>query len=280
MSFRLGLLAALGLSVAAQAAPPSTAPVAGIRDHSPSVHALVNARLVLEPGKVVEKGTIVLRDGVIEAVGADVKPPADARIWNAAGKTVYAAFLDAFTEAEIEAASLQKGSPHWNRTVTPQLSVAEFIPADGETQKQFRSQGFAARLVAPRAGIIKGRSAIISTGERESRLVVRPEVALHVRLTLPYSHDRQEYPTSPMGAVALARQTFYDADWYTLANKAADANAQLERPERNDALAALAKFQADRGLAIFDCNNEQFIFRAERFIREFGLKAAFRGSGR
>lgn len=274
------MLAALGLSLVAQAAPPSTAPVAGIRDHSPNVHALIDARLVLEPGKVVEKGTIVLRDGVIEAAGADIKPPADARIWNAAGKTIYAGFVEPFSEAEIDAASLQKGSPHWNRTITPQLSVADFIPTDGETHKQFRSQGFAARLVAPRAGIIKGMSAIIGTGDGGARLVVKPEAALHVRLTLPYSHDRQDYPASPMGAVALARQTFYDAQWYAQANKAAEANAQLERPERSDALAALAKFQADGGLTIFDCNNEQFIFRAEQFIREFGLRAAFRGSGR
>lgn len=276
----LTLLCATSALIVA-AAPPSTAPIAGIRDHTPNVHALTGARLVLEPGKVIEKGTIVLRDGVIEAAGADIKPPADARIWDATGKTIYAGFIDAFTEANIDAAALQKGSPHWNKLVTPQLSVANALALDADAHKQFRSQGIAARLVAPRNGILKGSSALLGTGDGPApQQLIRQDAALHIRLTLPFAHDRQEYPTSPMGAVALARQAFYDAHWYTQANRAADANPQLERPEANDALAALAEFQSGRGLAIFDCNNEQFIFRAEQFIREFGLRAAFRGSGR
>ncbi|NIM61791.1 MAG: hypothetical protein GTO30_09090, partial [Acidobacteria bacterium] len=44
-------------------------------------HALVDVRIVASPGNVIESGTIVLRDGVIEAVGAGVAAPAGARIW-------------------------------------------------------------------------------------------------------------------------------------------------------------------------------------------------------
>ena len=70
------------------AAPPNTRPVAGLRDNTPKVHALTGARIVVAPGRIVEKGTVVVRDGVIEAVG-DVNPPADARIWDLEGKTIY-----------------------------------------------------------------------------------------------------------------------------------------------------------------------------------------------
>ena len=52
-----------------------TGPVKGIRENTPKVHALVNARIVQKPGTVIEKGTIVIRDGVIEAVGAEVNIP-------------------------------------------------------------------------------------------------------------------------------------------------------------------------------------------------------------
>src|SRR5262245_64383084 len=68
------------------AAPPGTPPVVGIAQNTPAIHALVGARIIPEPGRAIEKGAIVVRDGVIEAVGADVKPPADARIVDLAGK--------------------------------------------------------------------------------------------------------------------------------------------------------------------------------------------------
>src|SRR5689334_6387093 len=58
------------------------------------VHALVGARVVVAPGRVLPRATIVVRDGVIEAVGADLQPPGDARIWDAGGRTVYAGFLE------------------------------------------------------------------------------------------------------------------------------------------------------------------------------------------
>ena len=61
------------------AAPPGSTPVIGLAQNTPAVYALVNARIVPEPGRVIEKGTIVVRNGAIEAVGADVRPPADAR---------------------------------------------------------------------------------------------------------------------------------------------------------------------------------------------------------
>jgi len=68
--------------------------VEGLRDNTPRWHAITGARLVLAPGKVIEKGTLVMRDGVIVAVGADVAIPAGARIWKRDGHTLYAGFVD------------------------------------------------------------------------------------------------------------------------------------------------------------------------------------------
>ena len=56
-------------------------PAAPARAEAPRVHALTGVRIVVAPGRVVESGTVVIRDGVITAAGADVEVPADARIW-------------------------------------------------------------------------------------------------------------------------------------------------------------------------------------------------------
>src|SRR5215471_17658690 len=63
---------------------------------TPRVHAIVGARIVTGPGQVIENGTVVMRDGVITAVGANVPVPADARVWEGDSLTVYAGLIDAF----------------------------------------------------------------------------------------------------------------------------------------------------------------------------------------
>ncbi|MDZ7292972.1 MAG: hypothetical protein ONB44_20880 [candidate division KSB1 bacterium] len=47
-----------------------TTPTEGLRENTPKVHALINAKIVIAPGQVIEKGTVVIRDGLIEATGA------------------------------------------------------------------------------------------------------------------------------------------------------------------------------------------------------------------
>src|SRR4051812_45138506 len=97
-----GLATLAGLaSYQGAAAPPATAPVEGLKQNTPAIFALTNVRIVPEPGKVIEKGTIVVRDGVIESVGAEIKPPADARVLDLEGMTAYAGLIDAYGEITV-----------------------------------------------------------------------------------------------------------------------------------------------------------------------------------
>ena len=58
-------------------------------------YAITNARIVTVSGPVIERGTIVIRDGLIAAVGASVSAPPDARLIDGAGLTVYPGIIDA-----------------------------------------------------------------------------------------------------------------------------------------------------------------------------------------
>lgn len=267
------------VAASAIAAPPSTRPVEGLRDHTPAVHALINARIVTAPGRSLENGVLVIRNGVIEAVGAKIEIPADARVWDLNGKVLYPGLIDAFTEVALDASLTKNGSPHWNDLITPQLQVARHISGNTELDKTLRSQGITLRLVAPARGVLKGVSAVVTTADVASPQIVNPSVALHAELTVPPGRDRKSYPNSPMGAVALARQTMYDARWYRDAWTAHRGNPATPRPERNDALEALAPFVFDNGLVIIEANDEQYFLRADRFAREFGLNLAVCGSG-
>jgi N-acetylglucosamine-6-phosphate deacetylase len=83
-----------------------------------------------------------------------------------------------------------------------------------------------------------------------------------------------------MGAVALARQAFLDAQWYRSAWQAAENLSSLPRPEHNQALEALVQCIDSKSDFVIDTFNEQSSLRADQFAREFGLKVILRGSGR
>lgn len=302
------LLASSAPPVRAQ--PPTTAQPDGLRRNTPAVHALVNARLVLSPGRTIEKGTVVVRDGVIVAVGAagDTAAPADARVWDLSDRTVYPGLIDAYSELADSPArgggeagqggrgggggqemlrpastvnSIAGGATYWTPRVASQFGAGQHYRPDAEANKKLRTQGVVARLVAPPRQIIKGTSAAVSTGDGDStRAVLRPAVAMHLQL-LPTGGPGTEraYPVSPMGAVALVRQAMYDAQWYAKARAAWEADRSLPRPERNDALEALQPVVDGTLPLMIDAPDQQYVLRADEVAKEFKVDALVRGSG-
>ena len=68
----------------------------GFRPRPIGVHALVGGKVVVKPGETLDGATIIIRDGLIEAVGKDLSPPADARVWDMKGLTIYAGFIEPY----------------------------------------------------------------------------------------------------------------------------------------------------------------------------------------
>ncbi|HXT61017.1 MAG TPA: amidohydrolase family protein [Pirellulales bacterium] len=267
---------------ASLAAAPRTAPTAGLRENTPSTHAFVGGKLVIAPGKVIDDGTLLIRDGIIVAAGADLAVPSEARVWDCRGKTVYPGLIDAFGELSAEASKLglsdKHGAGYWNSKVVPQVDADGRYGSDEELNKKLRSQGIASRLVAPSAGIIKGTSALVAAGDRPgAQSILKPRVAMHLMLTPSRGDDA--YPKSPMGATALVRQALYDARWYGEAWRAYDKQPGLERPERNEALAALQNVVSGKTPVVVRTLDELYCLRAGRLAREFELDCILEGSG-
>jgi imidazolonepropionase-like amidohydrolase len=261
------------------AAQEDLRPAEGLRDKTPRVYALRGARIVAGPDELIDSGVVIVRDRFIEAVGKEIPIPPDAVVLDMAGKTIYPGFLDAYSEQAVTWSNDQ-GAPYWNAEIRPQLSVARLYRPETATDEARRRQGITARLVAPADGVLKGRSAVVSTGGWSGpRALLRADVALHARLTIPFGRGERGYPNSPMGAVALARQAMYDAQWYHAARDAAVRDRSNARPELNDALEVLTEYLHEGGLVIFDAPNELFCLRAAAFAREFSLRYALRGSG-
>lgn len=264
-------------STVASAAEPQTAPVAGLRKNTPSYHALTGGKIVVAPGKVIEKGTVVFRDGVITAVGPDVEPPSAAVRWDMTGKTIYAGFIDAFAEQPLT--TERPTDAGWNSSVRPERRLDDSYSPAPDAIKKLRSQGVALRVVAPKEGIVKGTGLVATTAEGQvSAAIVRPQSSLHWQLT-PDSNSDERYPNSPMGAIALLRQTLLDAQWYARAWTAHRDGQNVPRPETNESLAALNDLLARKLPIVVHAGDWMYFLRADALGREFDLPIVVLGSG-
>src|SRR5437764_14099187 len=284
----------------------TTVPKQGIRENDPRVHALTNARIVAAPGKTIEKGTVLIRNGIIVEVGSDVKVPAEARFWDLSEKTIYPGFIDAYSRLDLPDTlkpepprsdldpddpnakpkeiprESAKGTRSWNPRVTPERRAADYLNLDKKATKALRDLGFASALIVPGRGVFHGSSALINLQEADvDTMVVAPVVAQHIG----FDFDREGrdgdrgYPNSLMGSIALIRQSFLDASWYQAAQDAYRKNpSATERPETNASLAALAE-QMQRNPAVFEVEDELDLLRALRIADEFKLKPILFGNG-
>jgi len=170
-----GRLRAPALALAA-AAIAAIAGSGDVRADRPRIYALTGGKIVVSPGHVIESGTVVLRDGIIEAVGADVKAPDDAVVVDAKGKTLHAGFIDACSDIGLKspegAAAPQAGPPRAARAETPagaghpisrvhpeKRALDQLAPTDTDLERQ-RGFGFTAALAVPNEGIFRGTSAL------------------------------------------------------------------------------------------------------------------------
>lgn len=301
----------LGVSLAAcllagAASQPLTPPPNSPRRADPTWHALRNVTLIPEPGVTMHAATVVFRDGVITAVlpgeaGPDgvvgteddvaAPLPLGPRVWDGTGLHVYAGFIDPFVEVDAPRPDAADPGAHWNARVSPQRSALAGPGLDERSRESLRRLGFAAAAIAPRGGIFRGESAVVSLARLpESAAEAKPTVyraGAYQTVGFDLSGDSgggwPGYPNSMMGAIALVRQTLLDADWQAEARAAGaevppnalDALARRHRAEPG----AKAGEVASAPVLFFSVDDELDALRAVRILREFGRRGGLIGSG-
>src|SRR5688572_4596944 len=260
-------------------------------------YAITNARIVPVSGPAIERGTVVIRDGLIAAVGANVSIPADARVIDGNGLTVYPGLFDSNTSLGMpqpspspaatpggggfggqrpQAAILTALNSSQPAGLQPEVLAEDFIKPGGDQIEAARQMGITTALSAPRQGIWMGQSALINlAGATTQEMIVRSPVALHVGFTPLRSGV---YPSSLMGVFAVLRQMMLDAGRYREAQQAyARSPRGMKRPDQDRALAALLPVLEGSLPVIMYADNEREISRALDLAEEFKLKAIIAG---
>lgn len=263
---------------------------------TPRVHAIVGARIVISPGQVIPHGTIVMRDGIITAVGANVTVPPDARIWPGDSLTVYPGLIDAFVmpnepqgggamgaggpgrrQGPAQPADAPRGAAHELAVVRPETRMIETLPLPADQIQALRAAGFATAQVAPRRGILRGTSAVIGLGDGTPNANLLTADASQVIALEP---SPTGYPGSLMGAIAVTRQALMDARWYHDAQSAyAKSPKGKARPEENLSWAALEPVVTRQQTALFVADEMLEVLRSAAIAREAGITAQVVGAG-
>jgi hypothetical protein len=230
-------------------------PLEGLRENTPRVHALAGATVIPAPGKSIANGTIVLRDGLIEGVGgAGIEVPADARVWDVSGKTIYAGFIEPWAEIEVKDAE-GKLARHWNPKIRPERFAAQSLDGFSDDKaKSLRGLGFTTAQLVPKSGIFRGSTCLISLrdGSAGDRVLLR-----RVAQCAAFEHGGGGYPGSLMGSIALVRQTVLDARWQRDALAKYQENPKgLERPVANESLSALRPILDGKQRVLFRTRDE------------------------
>ena len=157
----------------------------------PEVYALRGATIVSNTAPPLENGVLVVRNGIIAAIGGSETPiPADAEVIDASGHTVYPGFIDAFASLGMPAqandpayASYERGNTHPNAQIRPERQATVLMQPDSAQLARWRRAGFVAAHIAPPHGIMSGQSAVISTGTgTPAELVIVPQIGVVLNL--------------------------------------------------------------------------------------------------
>jgi imidazolonepropionase-like amidohydrolase len=273
--------AMLGMTTVLAATPQQVPPSDDIRTPDLRRDAIVGATVTTRPGESIENATILLRDGLIEAIGETIEIPAGYRVHDASGLRIYPGFIDASVErsagTELERARRGAGA-HWNERIVPQVSMRQAPGLDAGGRTALREQGFGIAQVLPDTGILRGRAAIVLLGEADDDDRLLGD-GMHVAAfeTGGWSGG---YPSSQMGAIALMRQTFEEAIWHAAAKAMHVTHPDaVEMPEQADALDALAPVVAGEVSIAFHTGDELEALRAASIAAEAKVPAVILGSG-
>ncbi|HZN10485.1 MAG TPA: amidohydrolase family protein, partial [Blastocatellia bacterium] len=280
-------------SVLAWACAAALAVGAWARAFDGEVVAIRGGTVVTVTGATIPNGVVVIRDGLIAAVGANAPVPADARVIDATGMMVYPGLFDAYTslglpaptpppglqaggggrQAQVALLAAEAGAPSG---LEPEVSAAAQLKVTPETFDQPRSAGITTALSAPRAGVYQGQGALLNLGgDAPEKLILKSPATLNIG----FGGGRfGAYPGSLMGVFSFLRQSLLDAQHY----REQWARYQREkrgapRPQVDASLAALQPVINGELPVVFQANSVREIKRAVGLAEEFKLKYMIAG---
>ena len=181
-----------------------------------STYLLKNAHIVAHPGQS-SFGSVLVKDGLIEQVGANIIAPYDAQVIDMDSMYIYAGFIDALSHVGLKKKEKKDkpdvkdpgNPPNAVAGITPEHSVYNDYKPKESSVKKLREQGYGIAHVVPQGRMLPGMGAIFSLGEGEpAELIIRKDASMFSQL----KSANRVAPGTTIGVMAKYRDIYRNAE--------------------------------------------------------------------
>jgi imidazolonepropionase-like amidohydrolase len=181
--------------------------------------AVINVNIVPSPGQMIERGTVLVKDGLITEVGKNVSIPPGARIIKADSMYLYSGFILGMSNVGIKMPE-QKGTPEVKDPgnppndlagITPERSVNDYLDPSSKSISDWRELGFTTAQTAPSGGMLPGTASVIllkGSNNQVGDFILKPGTALYST----FDGARKMYPATIIGVMAKYRELYRQAE--------------------------------------------------------------------
>jgi imidazolonepropionase-like amidohydrolase len=255
----------------------------GVSDQKERAYAFINATVYVDYQNKLENATLLIKNGKVENVGQDISIPKAYFVIDLKHKFIYPSFIDPYTQYGLkmkeesssfnafsekeQIESLIEGAYNGNESIKSDYQAARHFSIDKKAAKSLRNAGFGSVLSFRADGLARGSGVLVSLfDESDNIAVINDQASAHYSFS--NGSSKQIYPISPMGYVALLRQSYLNAEWYAAQDPPPFTDLALEGWNNTQSLPQL-----------FDTDGWLEILRADKLGDEFGVQYIIKGGG-
>jgi imidazolonepropionase-like amidohydrolase len=255
-----------------------------VQGQNPSTIFIQNATIFTVTQGNIEHGGILIRDGKIAAVGADLKAPDGAVVIDATGQFVIPGIIDCHSHIAVDG-SVNEGGP----AVSSMANIADVLnPEDISIYDDLAGGVTTANILHGSANPIGGQTIVIKLrwGKQASDLPFQGALP-GIKFALGENPKRSSftpppgipprYPATRLGVEEVIRQAFIEAteykkQWDDYNTRKAAGEAGLVAPRRDEQLEPLVEVMEGKRYVHSHCYRADEILMLMRVAKEFGFK--------
>ncbi|OBX25902.1 imidazolonepropionase-like amidohydrolase [Gelidibacter algens] len=251
----------------------------GVATKNTNYTAITNAKIYVSPTQVIEKGTLLIKDGKVVATGTSVTIPKNATQIDASGKSIYPSFIDMYSDFGVEKPKRESGGRssqydpsrsgfYWNDHVMPENNAIDQFKYDSKKAEDLIKAGFGVVNTHIQDGVVRGTGTLVAlnSDDDNSLRIIDAKSAQYLSFSKSVTSN-QSYPSSIMGSMALLRQLYNDADWYAKGNSKTK-DLSIEALNNNKAM-----------VQIFEAGSRANDLRADKVGDLFNIQYIILGGG-
>ncbi|HEY4735738.1 MAG TPA: amidohydrolase family protein [Gemmatimonadaceae bacterium] len=240
--------------------------------------AITGGKVYPVSGPVIENGTVVITNGKISAVGANVPIPAGAQRIDATGKIVTPGFVNSSTQLGVQeisaVADTRDMSARGKDNIAAAFTVWEGLNPNSVLLAPARKEGITSFVVIPTGDLIAGQAALVDVVPGTTTdMIVRAPVAMVAEIGDPQSAGL----TSRGELIVKLREILEDAKYFQTHREAFDRAQTRDFSASRLDLEAMIPVIEGRMPLLVTVDRESDIDAAMRLAREFNVKLIIGG---